>query len=241
MPEDHTTRRFGLFTATALACGASVVAPALASAATVSVDHECYRPGQTTQVTGEGYTPGGEVALSFNLLGASGGTGSDLLLTQADSAGRIAMNTFGPVLPPKESPATVLLAATDQEQAQQGQPPLVSTQFTLENFEAFVYPWNRGTGTPGRRAQYDMAGFTLETGRTLYAHYLFNGRLRKTVAVGRLRGPCGELSKSARQFPFRPVPAGIWSIKVDTSRRYPNRSVGHRYRHVRVSQAHAVR
>jgi hypothetical protein len=38
----------------------------------------------------------------------------------------------------------VLLAATDQEQAQQGQPPLVSTQFTLENFESFGSPWNRG-------------------------------------------------------------------------------------------------
>jgi hypothetical protein len=241
MPEDHTTRRFGLFAATALACGVSVAAPALASAATVSVDHKCYRPGQTTQVTGEGYTPGGEVALSFTLHGASGGMGSDVLLTQADSAGRIAMNTFGPVLPPNESPALVDLAATDQEQAQQSAPPPVSTQFILENFEVYVSPWNRGIARPGRSAQFEMRGFTLETGRTLYAHYVLNGRLRKTVAVGRLTGACGELSKSARQFPFRPVPAGIWSIKLDASRRYPNRSVGHLYRRVRVSRAHAVR
>jgi hypothetical protein len=68
------------------------------------------------------------------------------------------MRADGPVLPPKESPATVFLAATDQEQAQQGMPPLVSTQFTLENFEAFVSPWNKGIGKPGRRAQFEMQG-----------------------------------------------------------------------------------
>jgi hypothetical protein len=57
--------------------------------------------------------------------------------------------------------------------------------------------------------------------------------------VGRVKGPCGDLAKSARQFPFRPVPAGLWSIKVDTTRRYPNHSLGRLYRHVRVSPAQA--
>ena len=241
MTEDQTARRLGLLAATALTCGASAVAPALATATTVSVGHECYRPGQPTHVSGEGYTPGGEVALTVSVLGADGGQGRFLFDTEADSAGKIAMTLKAKRIPSEESPATVLLAATDQEQAQQGPPPLTATRWQLENFEAFVFPWYRGIGTPHGRAHFEMSGFTLETGRTLYAHYLFHGKLRKTVAVGRLTGPCGDLSKTAREFPFRPVRAGIWSIKVDASRRYPNHSVGRMYPHIRVSRADAGR
>ena len=88
-------RRLGLMAAGALACGVSAAAPAVASATTLSVDHECYRPGQTTRVSGDGYTPGSEVDLSFTIVGASGGVGGDALITQADDAGRVDMNTSG--------------------------------------------------------------------------------------------------------------------------------------------------
>jgi len=233
-------RRLGLIAAGALTCGVSAVAPAVASATTLSVDHECYRPGQSTLVTGDGYTPGGEVDLSFTIVGANGGGGGDTLSTQADDAGRVDVETFGPNLPWKESPATVFLSATDQEQAGEGEPPHASTKFRLENFDAWVPLWNRGIGKPGRPARFELTGFTRETGRTAYVHYVRNGRLRKTVAVGQVKGACGDLFKSVKQFPFRPVPAGRWSIKVDTKRRYPNHAVGRRY-HVRVSPANAVR
>jgi hypothetical protein len=234
-------RRLGLIAAGALACGVSAVAPAAASATTLSVDHECYRPGQTTRVSGDGYTPGSEVDLSFTIVGASGGVGGDALITQADDAGRVDMKTSGPQLPWKESPATVFLTATDSQQAAgPGDPALASTEFRLENFDAWVPLWNRGIGKPGRRARFALTGFTLETGRTVYVHYVRNGRLRKTVAVGQVKGACGDLFKSVKQFPFRPVPAGRWSMKVDTKRQYPNHAVGRRY-HVRVSPANAVR
>jgi hypothetical protein len=233
-------RRRGLIAAGALACGVSAVAPAVAPAATVKVDHYCYRPGQIALVTGDGYTPGGEVDLSVTMVGAKGGVGGDTLTTQADDAGRINMEAVGPQLPWKESPATVFLATSDQGQADQGGPPLASTKFRLENFDALVSPWWRGIGKPGRSARFELTGFTLETGRAVYVHYVRNGHLRKTVAVGQVKGACGDLLKSARQFPFRPVPAGRWLIKVDTSRRYPNHSLGRRY-HVTVSRANAVR
>jgi hypothetical protein len=234
-------RRLGLIAAGALTCGVSAIAPAVSSAATLSVDHQCYRPHQTTLVTGDGYAPGAEVDLSFTIVGASGGVGGDALITRADDAGRVEMKTFGPQLPWKESPATVFLTATDSQQAGQGQPALASTEFRLENFDAWVPLWSKGIGTPGRRTRFELTGFTLETGRTAYVHYVLNGRLRKTVAVGQVKGACGDLFKSVKQFPFRPVPAGSWSIKVDTKRRYPNHSVGRLYRHVRVSKANAVR
>jgi hypothetical protein len=45
-----------------------------------------------------------------------------------------------PRLPLLESPATVLLWATDQEQAAGGPPPLVSTRWRIATFNAFVFP-----------------------------------------------------------------------------------------------------
>jgi hypothetical protein len=96
------------------------------------------------------------------------------------------------------------------------------------------------TGNPRKRAGYLATGFTTAAGRTLYAHYVLRGKLRKTAAIGRLKGPCGDLTKNGRQFPFRPVPAGVYTIKVDATRRYPNKSPGFTYPRVRVSRANAV-
>src|SRR5262245_2306686 len=109
MRAERKARRIGLIAAAALSCGVSAAAPAGASAMTVGVDHECYRPGQNAQITGEGYTPGGEVALTFNMVGAAGGMGSSVLFTHADGAGKIDMGARGPQLPRHESPADVYL------------------------------------------------------------------------------------------------------------------------------------
>jgi hypothetical protein len=46
------------------------------------------------------------------------------------------------------------------------------------------------------------------------------GRLLRTVTVGRLTGACGSLTLRAREFPFRPVPAGTYRVQFDTSRAY---------------------
>jgi hypothetical protein len=142
-----------------------------------NADHTCFRPGQPALISGSGYTPGGEVALTFNVIGAHDDTTSSTLLVSSDSAGAIALRVKTPRLPLLESPATVLLSATDQEQAAGGPPPLVSTRWRIATFNA---SYSRG-----------------------------------------------EMFKRARQFPFRRVPAGVWSIKVDTSRSYPNNSRGH--------------
>jgi hypothetical protein len=226
--------------ATVLLGGVCALAPSLASAATINADHTCFRPGQPALISGSGYTPGGEVALTFNVIGAHEDTTSSTLLVTADSAGAIALRVKTPRLPLLESPATVLLAATDQEQAAGGPPPLVSTRWRIATFNAFVFPWVVGTGDPHQRAQYVMSGFTTEASRTLFAHYIFKGKLYRTVPVGRLKGDCGEMFKRSRQFPFRRVPAGVWSIKVDTCRSYPNNSRGHFYRRVKVSKANAL-
>ena len=224
-----------------LVCGLWTANPGLSSAATVVADLPCYAPGQRALITGAGYTPNGEVALGFNVIGDQGGRGSSTLLTWANGAGAIALRVRTPTIPLLESPATVLLSATDQEQAQQGQPLLATAHWKISIFNVFVFPWEIGVGDPGRRAQYNASGFTTAVGRTLYAHYVRGGKLLKTVAVGRLKGPCGDLFKRARQFPFRPVPAGVYKIKLDASRHYPNNSPGRTFGHVTVSRRDAVR
>ena len=59
----------------ARACGllltAALAAPGLAAAApTVATDLPCYSPGQTIGLGGAGYTPAGDVAVSFAVYGA---------------------------------------------------------------------------------------------------------------------------------------------------------------------------
>jgi hypothetical protein len=230
-----------LFKALVCGCLSAAAVPAASSAATVSADRPCYAPNQPARITGDGYTPNGEVSLSFNIRYANGRGPSTILVTTADGAGTIDVGVRTPRLNLLQSPANVFLAATDQEQAKQGPPPLVATQWQISVFNVAVLPWEIGIGNPRRRAIYLATGFQLVDGKILYAHYVYRGRLRKTAVIGRLRGPCGDFGiKRARQFPFRPVRPGIYRIYIDATRRWPNQSRGWFYR-VRVSRANALR
>jgi hypothetical protein len=219
----------------------ALAAPAVSSAATLSADRPCYAPNQEARITGSGYTPSGEVVLSFNVVGSGGDRPTtSALSTVADAAGNIDVRVRTPRIPMLDNPARVFLSATDQEQAEQGPPPLVTTEWQISIFNVSVLPWELGIGQPRRRALYLATGFQLVDGKILYAHYIRRGQLRKTHAIGRLRGACGDLDfKRARQFPFRPVRPGIYRIKVDATRRYPNNSRGWVFR-VKVSQANAA-
>lgn len=79
------------------------------------------------------------------------------------------------------------------------------------------------TAAPSQRVRWRGYGFT-GTGR-VYAHYVFRGRHKRTVALGTPAGPCGRLSVRRRQFPFRPR-TGKWLIQVDQERRFTRRPSG---------------
>ena len=55
-----------------------------------------------------------------------------------------------------------------------------------------------------------------------FIHYLNpNGVLKKTVRLGRLRGPCGRLKTGERRvMPFENPQFGVWRLQFDTRRRY---------------------
>ena len=94
-----------------------------------------------------------------------------------------------------------------------------TTQFTLSWFGPFFRPWNtRGAapGRPGKVSQIEASGYLHEIGKDLYAHYALRGEHVGTVRVDRLKGPCGQLKRRFRQFPFKPVRRGTYSVYFDT-------------------------
>ena len=77
---------------------------------------------------------------------------------------------------------------------------------------------------PTRRVRFRGRGFT---GRgAVYAHYVFGGRLRRTVRMGRPKGACGTFAARRRQIPVTPR-RGTWTVQFDQLRRYtePPRSI----------------
>ena len=58
---------------------------------------------------------------------------------------------------------------------------------------------------------------------TVYAHYLFGGKLRKTVVLAAPQGACGTFTVRRRQIPVRRARIGKWTLRVDQQKAYsPN-------------------
>jgi hypothetical protein len=70
-----------------------------------------------------------------------------------------------------------------------------------------------------QRVRFRGRGF-LKPG-SVYAHYVFAGKSRRTVRMGMPRGDCGTFSVKRRQFPFKKSPrVGEWTIWFDQEERY---------------------
>jgi hypothetical protein len=71
---------------------------------------------------------------------------------------------------------------------------------------------------PGAAVRYRGRGF-LDPG-AVYAHYVLDGQVRRTVRLAVPHGPCGTFAVRARQIPVRRPATGIWTVQLDQSRRY---------------------
>jgi hypothetical protein len=81
-----------------------------------------------------------------------------------------------------------------------------------------------GSGNPSSlRVRFSVFGFALAApGRSVYVHYIRpNGKRKKTVRLGKARGVCGKIERTAKRrlFPFR-AERGNWKLQFDTSKRY---------------------
>jgi hypothetical protein len=90
----------------------------------------------------------------------------------------------------------------------------------------FVSPVRRVTADPNSspnvrtwRAVFNLYGFG--DGRA-FIHYVNpNGVHKKTVRLGKLKGPCGRLETDERRvMPFENPQFGLWKLQFDTHREY---------------------
>jgi hypothetical protein len=186
----------------------------------------CYSLSLPTDVTGQGWTPNGDVRLVGRYVEGGRGAAVDQTL-RADAQGRISFESGVP-----GSPATrrrVQLTAEDLTRAAAGAPPeqrQATVTFWLSWAGPFYARWNTSgaaRGRPGRVGTIEASGYlgwrVVASGPNpvLFAHYYHSrsDRFVATTRVGRLRGACRSLKLRFREFAFRPVPRGTYSVYFD--------------------------
>ncbi|MEA2381714.1 MAG: hypothetical protein QOH72_1685 [Solirubrobacteraceae bacterium] len=108
--------------------------------------------------------------------------------------------------------------------------------------------WNIFVGTPGgvapvprARIRFRAVGWTADVGKPLYVHYILGRRDIRSVRLGVLAGPCGNVTKTLdRAFPFRPVRPGRYRFLFNASATNPNKQPRIVTRLLRVRKKDAI-
>jgi hypothetical protein len=214
-------------------------ATAAQAAPTIQTDRSCYSRPTPLRLTGSGFTPGGplEITAAYTYPDGQTETAGSFPAT-ADASGALA-TSFG-LAEIETAQLRITVTVNDRTRIAQGAPPAeqtASTTFTQVFFGAYYRPWNTdgpATAQPGRSATLEASGYLDSNSRVLYVHYIRNGRLAKTLRVGRLSGPCAMLTTRFRQFDFRPLKAGTYRVEFDTTKSWPNDDLLSGYRRVVV-------
>ena len=216
-------RRSSLPALPAVVAGAGLALAAAAPAQTpptgagVTFDRTCYAPGDVMAQTGHGFNPNAQILELVGLLGPTGGDVLDTLSATfaADPTGGFAVRLRAPSLA-RDGDRTERAVSVFNDQsappAPGATPPIGPTvTWTLSGWAVKIAQWAGGTADPRRSMTIDTYGWTAD-GDTLYAHYYRGTTAVRTVRIGALTGPCGDLRKTVRQFPFRRVRAGQWRV-----------------------------
>ena len=202
--------------------GALALAPATAHAAALTPLKPCYvsvtqrTPGAPPQVTREALDLGGS-GFGANSLVDIRFNGQVDRTVQADGAGS---------LPPQvlQSPyqetgqGTFTLTA-----AERGNP--ANTVSLPSRTTALTLTLTPRRARPSTRIRFKGSGFTAQ--KAVWAHYLFKGKVRRTVRlVRRIDNPCGLFSVRRKQIPIRRPKLGRWRLQVDQQRRYSRAPAG---------------
>jgi len=199
--------RFGLLAAALLAAPAS----AQDAAPVITTARPCYLAKQQVALAGSGFHAGDtySVTLDHTLLG-TGTVAPDSKISGTLSSGTLPAGV-GRVL-------HRIIVADAALQARVG--------FHTSAFNASFAP---GVGDPRTlRVRYSVnaIGFSAPAGAIVWIHYLSpDGRLRRSVPIGRTTGVCGSLHRSAlhRLFPFR-ASAGRWRLQFDLRQGFSGRT-----------------
>jgi hypothetical protein len=186
--------------------------PAAASAAQIQTDQSCYQEptnnaSGTVAVTGNGFEPNQPYQVTLDGQALPNGTGT------TDAAGGIAGSFPTPELPGNGVHAFTLGIV------QGANAP--TTSFSVTPFLADFTP---GSGNPKTlRVRFKVFGFGLVTPNPIvYLHYVRpNGKLKRTIRLGKAQGICGQIKRTARKklFPFK-AERGKWKLQFDTHKHY---------------------
>jgi hypothetical protein len=196
--------------------GAALVAlallPASAQAAALTPLKPCYVSATQTaresiDLGGNGFTPGSLVDVSLN--------GAPERTLQADAAGNLPPQVLSSPFQAAGQGAFTLTAAERGNPANTISLSSRTTRLGLKLTPSFA--------KPSHRVRYKGSGFTEQ--RAVWAHYLYKGKVRKTVRLVRqVRNPCGLISVKRKQIPVKIKRlrrmTGRWRIQVDQQRRY---------------------
>jgi hypothetical protein len=182
--------------------------PGVAHAAAIAPLKPCYvsvnpTAREAVDVAGSGFPPNAVVDVSLD--------GALQRSVQADGAGNIPAQVLqAPFHARGQRSFTVTLV----EQSNPANAVTATTNVTALNLG--IQPRR---SRPSRRVLFRGRGFTGPA--RVYAHYLFRGRVRKTVTLTpQAQGPCGTFAVRKRQIPVRSPRTGTWTLQVDQQRSY---------------------
>src|SRR3954469_15930035 len=192
-----TSRMTTRFVGAALA--ALALLPATAQAAALAPLKPCYisvtqtSPGAAPQIiresldlAGSGFTAGSLVDVAFD--------GKLDRTIQADAAGNLPPQRLTSPYQAKGQGTFTLTAAERGNPANTISLPSRTTQLTMT-----LTP---NPAKPSKRVRFKGSGFTEQ--KAVWAHYLYKGKVRKTVRlVGKIANPCGLFSVKRRQIPIK--------------------------------------
>ena len=99
-----------------------------------------------------------------------------------------------------------------------------SADLVKQGAELFLADFTPGSGNPKTlRVRFKVFGFALlDPSPTVYLHYVRpNGKLKRTIRIGRAQGVCGQIPRTSRRklFPFS-AERGKWKLQFDTHSAY---------------------
>jgi hypothetical protein len=198
----------------------ALAAPAAAEAAPAMWPlKSCYVTAATSagpqsegmQISATGFTPNASVDLTID--GEAYPGGADL---RTDANGELPVGAIpAPFVARGTREYTVTLT-------EDGNP--ANTVSTTTKSTALGVALKPKEARPSRRIRFKGSGFTDPA--PIWAHYLYKGKLRKTVRMARKpRGGCGGFKVRRRQIPIKDPGLGNWTIQFDQSRDFKDPAV----------------
>jgi hypothetical protein len=195
------------------AVAAVLLLPGAAHAATLTPLKGCYVTStdevtgvirrEPVQFSGGGFTAGGLVDIALD--------GAVQRTVQADPAGNLPAQALDAPYRAKGQKAFKLTATDKANPAN-----TIEAASAVTAFDVSIKP---STAAPSSKVRFRGRGFT-QPG-TVYGHYLFGGKVRKTVKLSKHpAAPCGTFSVKRRQIPIRNPRLGQWTLQIDQEKKY---------------------